>query len=358
MGGGAVAIVLGVSLFSPRLVRPLAAVAGWPLERLRGLDRPAGARERAAQPEPHRGHRGGADDRPRPGHLRHRLRRRAQELGRRGRRRELRRRPRDPEHRRLLADPAGVAAAAGAGARASRRWRRCARPQAKLARQRLEGADHRPEPRRRRGDRDRMEEGRPARRCAASPTTRRWSPTPSPPTTTSRSGDRFRLLEPDRQAAAASGRRRCSTQAGRPRRRPRHPAGDGARLRPDPGHDRLRRAPHRGADAGEVQALLDQTASKRAFPTAEVLNQEELKESREEQVNAAGRPVLRAAGAGDHRLAVRDRQHAGALDPRAHPRAGDAAGDRHVAAPGADDDPLRGGDHGADRRDPRHGPRG
>jgi putative ABC transport system permease protein len=37
MGGGAVAIVLAVSLFSPRLVPPLATVAGWPLERLRSL---------------------------------------------------------------------------------------------------------------------------------------------------------------------------------------------------------------------------------------------------------------------------------------------------------------------------------
>jgi putative ABC transport system permease protein len=37
MGAGAVAIVFAVSLFSPRLVRPLAAVAGWPLERLRRL---------------------------------------------------------------------------------------------------------------------------------------------------------------------------------------------------------------------------------------------------------------------------------------------------------------------------------
>jgi putative ABC transport system permease protein len=37
VGGGAVAIVFAVSLFSPRLVRPLAAVAGWPLERLRCL---------------------------------------------------------------------------------------------------------------------------------------------------------------------------------------------------------------------------------------------------------------------------------------------------------------------------------
>ena len=37
MGGGAVAVILGVSLFSPRLVRPLASLAGWPLERLRRL---------------------------------------------------------------------------------------------------------------------------------------------------------------------------------------------------------------------------------------------------------------------------------------------------------------------------------
>jgi putative ABC transport system permease protein len=37
MGGGAVAMVLAVSLFSPRLVPPLARVAGWPLERARRL---------------------------------------------------------------------------------------------------------------------------------------------------------------------------------------------------------------------------------------------------------------------------------------------------------------------------------
>jgi putative ABC transport system permease protein len=37
MGAGAVAVVFAVSLFSPRLVPPLAAVAGWPLERMRRL---------------------------------------------------------------------------------------------------------------------------------------------------------------------------------------------------------------------------------------------------------------------------------------------------------------------------------
>ncbi|MFN8161656.1 MAG: FtsX-like permease family protein [Solirubrobacterales bacterium] len=37
MGAGAVLMLFGVSLFSPRLVRPLASLAGIPLERLRGL---------------------------------------------------------------------------------------------------------------------------------------------------------------------------------------------------------------------------------------------------------------------------------------------------------------------------------
>ncbi len=37
MGGGAVVVILGVSLFSPRLVRPLASLAGKPLEMVRRL---------------------------------------------------------------------------------------------------------------------------------------------------------------------------------------------------------------------------------------------------------------------------------------------------------------------------------
>jgi putative ABC transport system permease protein len=37
IGGGAVAMVFAVSLFSPRLVPPLATIAGWPLERARRL---------------------------------------------------------------------------------------------------------------------------------------------------------------------------------------------------------------------------------------------------------------------------------------------------------------------------------
>ena len=37
IGGGAVVMVFAVSFFSPHLVRPLAAIAGWPLERARSL---------------------------------------------------------------------------------------------------------------------------------------------------------------------------------------------------------------------------------------------------------------------------------------------------------------------------------
>ncbi len=37
VGGGAAATLFGVSLFSPRLVKPLASVAGWPLQKVRGL---------------------------------------------------------------------------------------------------------------------------------------------------------------------------------------------------------------------------------------------------------------------------------------------------------------------------------
>ncbi len=37
IGGGGIAVVVAVSLFSPLLVRPLADVAGWPLERVRRL---------------------------------------------------------------------------------------------------------------------------------------------------------------------------------------------------------------------------------------------------------------------------------------------------------------------------------
>ena len=67
----------------------------------------------------------------------------------------------------------------------------------------------------------------------------------------------------------------------------------------------------------------------------------------------AARPRLRAARSGDRHRAHRDRQHARALDRRAHPRARAAAGGRHdpFAAPG--DGPVGVGDDRAVRHPAR-----
>ena len=68
--------------------------------------------------------------------------------------------------------------------------------------------------------------------------------------------------------------------------------------------------------------------------------------------HAAG-DLLRPARARRDREPVRDRQHAGALDVRAHPRAGHAARGRHVAPAGAADGPPRERHHRADGRGAR-----
>ena len=92
-----------VALFSPRLVRPLASLAGWPLERCAAS--PAGSRARTrCAAGPHRRHRGRADDR------RHAGRRSCRSSPPASAPRSTRRsteppgRPGHPEHRRLLAD--------------------------------------------------------------------------------------------------------------------------------------------------------------------------------------------------------------------------------------------------------------
>ena len=169
-------------------------------------------------------------------------------------------------------------------------------------------------------------------------------------------GDRFRLLSQTGGRPSFRGRRRVRLEARRLRQRPHHPGrcwrATSTRPRTRSTSSRPSRAPtpprSRRCSPDGVEARLPDRRSAQPAGT-------------EGKPRRTGRPArqpgLRAARAGDRDLALRDRQHAGALDPRTHPRAGDAAGDRHVAAPGADDDPLRGGDHGADRRDPRHGPR-
>ena len=67
----------------------------------------------------------------------------------------------------------------------------------------------------------------------------------------------------------------------------------------------------------------------------------------------AARRGLRPAVPRCRRVPVRDRQHAGALDLRAHARARAAARRGHLTSAGAADRPLRSRDHGADRSDPR-----
>ena len=54
MAGGAVLVFVGIALTARHIVRPVAALVGWPLERAFHTPGPARARERDAQPGPHR----------------------------------------------------------------------------------------------------------------------------------------------------------------------------------------------------------------------------------------------------------------------------------------------------------------
>ena len=65
MGLGTLLMFLGVSLFSSRLVRPLARILGWPASAAGGVGGGARARQRAPQPAANRLDRGRADDRAR-----------------------------------------------------------------------------------------------------------------------------------------------------------------------------------------------------------------------------------------------------------------------------------------------------
>ena len=97
-------------------------------------------------------------------------------------------------------------------------------------------------------------------------------------------GDSFRLLSQTRKRPTLRSRRRVLLQARGVRQRADHAGGAGAGIRPDPGHDRLRQDRARAPTPATVQALLTKVVEV-AFPTAEVLNQQELKESREKQVD-------------------------------------------------------------------------
>ena len=79
-----------------------------------------------------------------------------------------------------------------------------------------------------------------------------------------------------------------------------------------------------GADAATVQAAIDD-ALDADFPTVKAEDQRGAQGLDRRAAQHAARGRLRAAAALGDRLAVRDRQHARALDPRAHPRARPAA---------------------------------
>ena len=78
-------VVIARLVLQPAVGAGSGRVAGWPLERVRRLTGRL-SRENPSATRPHRGDRGGADDRAGAGHLRHRLRRRVEGHGRPGRR--------------------------------------------------------------------------------------------------------------------------------------------------------------------------------------------------------------------------------------------------------------------------------
>ena len=94
-----------------------------------------------------------------------------------------------------------------------------------------------------------------------------------------------------------------------------------------------------GASPSAVQARLSRVIEA-GFPTAEVSNQQELKEKQASQVDNLVHLIYALLGLAIVVSLFGIAIYAGALDPRAHPRAGDVASDWDVAAPGPHDDSL------------------
>ena len=318
LGGGAAPILFGVSLFSPRLVRPLASVTGRPLERLRGLTGRL-ARENAMR-KPGRtastaaalmiglalvvfvtvfaagiNSSVGEDDR-----------------------RQLPRRDRAPEQRRLLAVPARRAGRArgvdGVSTVSSITYATGALPQG--------GGT---------SSSRRSTRGRSA-------TCSRWTSGAGGSAAFAALGPRDTVLDDElraRQASDIGDTLRVRTPTESDRRRSavlgtvkgqldllgkalidESATRQFGRLQPNFALARL------DADASpkDVQKAMDD-ALKDRYPTVEVQNQSQLKDQNRATGEPAARADLRAAVAGDRGVAVRDREHAGAVDPRAHARA-------------------------------------
>ena len=279
--GGAVILILGIALISPRFVGPAARFVSVADRALDEARRAARARELDAPSRPHRGHLRRADDRPRARRLRDGVRQRAARLGRGPDRPHARGRHRGAPRRRLLADPGGDRAGGGRGRR--RQGRVVAAGHAGRDQGRRRHVQH---ARDRAGDAERGLQLRLGgrlrrRRCARSATTASCSRRRRPPRASSRSATRIDVIGPSGNVSlTVRGIYKDDALLG------------GLR------HDRRRRSTassirsgSRASSSRRTRAracLRCRSASTRrstAFPEARARSQEELKQENADQVN-------------------------------------------------------------------------
>ena len=337
---------LGVALLSPRLVRPLAAIVGWPAPPPRRGRGPAREGNSIAEPGPDGCDRGGADDRDR-----------ARDRSSPCSRRACATSNSDAIKRQIRADfvitsqDGYTPFVAGAGDAPRRR------PGAEVVHatsaRTSPRSPARPLHRHRPGEastgryRVRVEGRRLRRRARVSSAgpARSWRRT-SRSDKTLAVGDSFRCAR--RRGKASTSSSRASTSR---RRSTRCSAASVVSTQMfDSLYERTRNqytfATSRASDGGAAAALEDAVA---AFPDARVQTRAEWieKEDREIQQFLSLLYVLLALSV--IVLDLRDREHARALDLRADARARDAAGGRDDPPPGAPDGAARERDHGADR---------
>ena len=139
-------------------------------------------------------------------------------------------------------------------------------------------------------------------------------------------GDRFSLTSPRATSCRYGRGDRGLAGARRDRARPDHDLAGRVRRAPSRAAQTCSRSSRPAAGADLAQVDRRPTRTPRSQTKAAYID------SRRPRHRPAAGDLLRAARAGRDREPVRHRQHARALDLRAHPRARDAAGGRHDAA--------------------------